>query len=100
MKTLNKHPKWFNKPLRLTKMEKKNPILVFNEFFECYHLHDCREVLWDFLIKAVCHDNCSPQERSCYLHFYEQVEQLIEAVFIVRRSKSLSATSKPKKKKL
>lgn len=46
MKTHNLHPHCYNAPLRLTPDQTQNPNLVFDDFFECYHLNEVREIMW------------------------------------------------------
>jgi hypothetical protein len=53
MKTHNRHPLWHSKPLRLSPEETQNPNLVLTDFFQCYHLQDVREIMWQWLRAAV-----------------------------------------------
>jgi hypothetical protein len=78
---------WHNQPLRLTEEERKNPFLVFNEFFECYHLNDVRHQLWNWLIEVVSSPNSisiEPLERSNHFYLYEKIEALIEACYMIK----------------
>ncbi len=87
MRSCNNHPVWHNQPLRLTDEERKNPILVIQEFFECFHLNDIRELLWNWLIEVVSSPNSissEPLERSNHFYFYEKAEALIEACFLLK----------------
>lgn len=89
-KTYNKHPQWYNLPLRLSEEELDNPILVFNEFFQCYHLNETREVLWQWLSAIISSPgsiSSEPLERSNHLYFYEKVEEIIEAAFLLKELK-------------
>lgn len=86
MKTHNHHPEWIRKPLRLTKEQEDNPASVFEDFFECYGLNDTREILWDWMIDAVCSSRSTsndPIDRSNNIFFYENIEKVIEAAFII-----------------
>lgn len=90
MKTHNKHPRWMNQPLRLSRKERKKPALVINEFFDHYHLQDIRELLWNWTVEIISSDNnlsYSAQERSNIIFFYEKIESLVEAVYVDRRKK-------------
>ena len=53
MRTCNNHPQWYNQPLRLTEEQRKNPMLVLYEFFECYHLNDVRDLFWKWLVEVL-----------------------------------------------
>jgi hypothetical protein len=86
MRTVNKNPQWFNQPMRLSSDEKKNPLHVIAEFFECYHLHEIRALLWSWLSEIIVSPNGisnDAQERSNHLFFYEKIEALIEAVLVL-----------------
>jgi hypothetical protein len=88
MRTHNKHPQWYNHPLRLNKEEKNNPILVIDDFFECYHLNETREILWNWLTEVISSANSisdNPHERSNHIYFYEKVEALIEATLVIQK---------------
>jgi hypothetical protein len=87
MRTCNNHPHWHNQPLRLTEEEKQNPLLVFIEFFECFHLNDVRDQLWNWLIEVVSSPNSissDPLERSNHFYLYEKIEALIEACYVMK----------------
>ena len=87
MRTCNNHPQWHNQPLRLTEEERKNPHLVFQDFFECFHLNDVRELLWNWLIEVVSSPNSissEPLERSNHFYLYEKIEAIIEACYVIR----------------
>ncbi|WP_207515966.1 hypothetical protein [Longitalea luteola] len=87
-KSHNHHPQWSNQPIRLIEKEKRDPLLVLDDFFECYHLRDVREKLWEWVSEVVTSPNeiaSEPLERSSNLYFYEKVEGLIEAAHILRR---------------
>jgi len=87
-KTHNKHPQWYNQPLRLTKEQKQDPLPVLDDFFECYHLNEVRIILWEWLTEVVS----SPRsisgdslDRSNHIYFYEKIEGVIEAVFVLKK---------------
>jgi len=88
MKTVNNHPQWYNQPLRLTEAQKDNLISVFEHFFECYHLNEVRQILWEWLVEIISSNNSisnDGSERNNHIYFYEKVEQLVEACFILQR---------------
>jgi hypothetical protein len=88
MKTLNNHPQWHKEPLRLIKKEKCNPHIVLDDFFDCFHLQDVRETLWRWLVAVISSPesiSSEPLERSNHIYFYEKVEGIIEAAYIMKR---------------
>ena len=88
-KSYNNHPYWRNNPLRLTPAQTENPNLALTDFFQCYHLKDVREIMWQWVTEAVSgpnnHSN-DHHERNNYLFFYEKIEKLVEAAWIINRS--------------
>lgn len=87
-KTYNYHPQWHNQPLRLTKEQKSDPLLVLDDFFECYHLDDVREILWQWLTEVLSSQHSIASEsldRNSHIFFYEMVEAIIEAAYVMRR---------------
>jgi len=87
-KSHNKHPQWYNQPLRLTEAQKENLIIVFEEFFECYHLNEVRQTLWEWLVEVISSNNSISNdgiERNNHIYFYEKIEQLVEACFILQK---------------
>jgi len=91
-KSHNKHPQWYNEPLRLTKAQRDNPIMVFEDFFECYHLHEVRQTLWEWLVEVISSQNSISNdgiERNNHIYFYEKIEQLVEACFILQKEPSV-----------
>ena len=86
-KTYNNHPQWYNQPLRLTEEQKQNPLLVLGDFFQCYHLNDIREILWVWLTEVISSPHSisnEGQNRNNHFYFYEKIEELIEAAFVIR----------------
>ena len=86
MRTCNHHPQWHNQPLRLTEEECQNPKMVIEDFFECYHLNDIREILWKWTVEVVSSPgsiSSEPLERSNHLYLYEKLEALVEASYII-----------------
>lgn len=88
MKTHNKHPQWHDQPLRLSKEQMKNPALIFDDFFDSFHLNDVREILWDWMVEVVSSPRSisnEPRQRNNHIFFYENIEILIEAAFMLRK---------------
>ena len=85
-KSFNQHPEWFNTPLRLNEQERNDPFLVLKEFFQCYHLNEMREIMWDWTVTVVSSPysiSSDHHERSNHLFFYEKMEQLVEACWLL-----------------
>lgn len=89
-KSHNNHPLWCNQPLRLNEEQKLNPFLVFYEFFQCYHLNETREIFWAWLTEVVSSPRSisnEPIDRCNQFFFYEKIEELIEAAFLISKEK-------------
>jgi hypothetical protein len=100
MKTYNNHPLWYNEPLRLTSHQTQNPNVVLDDFFECYHLNEVRELMWTWVVEAVSspHSNANDHhERNNYMYFYEKIESLVEAAWIMNRGTIKNAKHAPGK---
>jgi hypothetical protein len=90
MRTVNKHQKWQNKPLRLTEEQRKDPVLLFIDFFDSFHLHEVREILWEWMVEVVCSHRsiaCEPRDRHNNIHFYEKIEALVEAALLIKKQR-------------
>jgi len=90
-KTYNKHPHWYNQPLRLTEEQLNNPFLGLDDFFECYHLNETRELLWQWFSAVISSPgsiSSEPLERSNHIYFYERIEELIEAAFVIKTNQN------------
>lgn len=88
MRTCNNHPQWYNQPLRLNEEEWNNPMSVINHFFECYHLNDVRDVFWNWLVEVISSSGSISNEgieRGNHMYFYEIIEKLVEACFVLRK---------------
>jgi hypothetical protein len=87
MKSHNKHPQWYNAPLRLTKDQKNNPIKTFDDFFSNYHLNEVREIFWLWLVEVLSsrHNISNEYKPSHHLYFYEKIEELVEAAFVMHK---------------
>jgi len=87
-KSHNNHPQWYNEPLRLTRNQKDNPTVVFEDFFGCYHLHEVREILWEWLVEVISSQNSISNDgsaRNNHIYFYEKLEQILEACFMLQK---------------
>ncbi|OQP65858.1 hypothetical protein A3860_14790 [Niastella vici] len=93
-KAHNNHPQWYNQPIRLTEEQLNNPLLVFDDFFQGYHLNETREILWQWLTTIISSPGgiaSEPLERSNHIYFYEKMEEVVEAAFVLK-SKQLSTS--------
>ena len=98
MRTCNNHPLWHNQPLRLNEEEIKNPMLVIEEFFQCYHLNDARSQFWNWLVEVISSPgsiSSEATERNNHFYFYEKMEMLIEACFILKSQYHLAMQAVP-----
>ena len=88
MRSSNKHPDWYNQPLRLSEEERLNPRLVIENFFESYHLQEVREMLWSWMVEIVSSSRSIAQDakqRNDHIYFYEKIEILVEAAFLMNQ---------------
>lgn len=75
MKTHNPNPLWHSQSLRLTPAQTINPETVLDDFFQCYHLQDVKETMWQWLTAAVSSPGSHADdhhERNNYMFFYEK----------------------------
>jgi hypothetical protein len=85
--TFTKRPQWHNQPLHLTRQQCQNPLLILNDFFRCYDLNETRKLLWEWLTEVISSSRSISIEgcdRSNHIHFYEKVEEVIEAAFVIK----------------
>ena len=90
-----------NQLLRLDPEQQQDPTAVIRYFFECYHLKDLRELLWDWLLTALSSDNGTYSrgtDRSNLIFLYENIEKLAEAVYL-KHGKPIALKPHKKKKK-
>ena len=76
----------FNQPIRLSHQETEQPITVFQKYFQDYYLCDTRHNLWEMVMAGITSDNpyfADPSNRADLLLFYERIEQVLEAAFII-----------------
>lgn len=77
---------FYNYPIKLTKKQRRNPRRVFRDFFLDFHLVDIRKILWDWMTAAVTCDRepfNEPGGRNDVLYFYERLEILLEAAYLI-----------------
>lgn len=101
MQTCNKQKQNHNQLIRLTKEQQQEPAAVLSYFFECYHLKDLRELLWDWLLTALSSDNATyaqGRERSNLIFLYEKLESLAEAAFLMQQYPPAKKGKQKKKK--
>ena len=92
MRSLNTHLDWHNQPLRLNEEELKNPRLTIENFFESYHLQEVRQMLWNWMVEIVSSSRSISQEgqqRNDHIYFYEKMEALVEAAFLINQRTDL-----------
>jgi hypothetical protein len=73
------HKEFFNKPI-LT--GDQNPYQTIKAYFDDREMYEVRIRLWNLVETALCSDNIQfhePSERMSLIHFYGQLEKLIEA---------------------
>lgn len=99
MDTCRTRPQLGYQPIRLTDEEKQNPHLVLDDFFSCFHLHESREILWDWLVAALSSESGAfgtGYARSNLFFVYENMERLIEATHAIHRRRRKSMKRKQK----
>lgn len=80
---------------RLSKEAKENPLMVLYDFCDAYHLHEVRKTLWDWLVTALgkthsLYDDAKERSNLCF--FYENMEELMEAIYLLHQQQG---TPKP-----
>jgi len=73
---------------RLSEEEKENPLQVLHNFCDAYHLQEVRNILWEWLVTALGKTHSiydEAKERSNLTFFYENIEELIEAVYLLHQ---------------
>jgi hypothetical protein len=97
MRSINRHPEWENRPLRLSEEERKDLYGVLDDFFSSFHLQDARELLWDWLVAALSSESGAYESgyaRSNLIFVYEKLELLIEAAYGLHRRRKKSMKRK------
>lgn len=96
MSLFQQHQEFFNKPIRLTEEEKKDPINVIDEFFTDYRLSEIREI--NQQSDRICLSTDDPpfhdaDQRDRLLAYRASEEKLLEAASILLQNKA--SFSKP-----
>jgi len=76
----------FNRPIRLTEQDEKDPVLTFDEFFTNYSLSEIRQINQDMDQACLTSDTPpfhEPEERAALLNYREYEEKVLEAAFII-----------------
>ena len=85
----------------LSKEEQQDPIAVLHVFFDCYHVKDLHEVLWDWLLAALSTDSGiydRGRERSNLIFLYQKLETLVEAAYLLHFKQKKTKVARRKKK--
>jgi hypothetical protein len=71
-------------PLRLTPQEMEEPLFILLNFFQTYDLEDIRELGWVLVSRTLCQgdEELEGISREDILLYFEDVEKLLEAVFL------------------
>ena len=85
---------------RLKKEEKLHPLPVLADFCDSYHLHEVKQILWDWLVTALGKSHSiydEGKERSNLFFFYEKVDAVMEAIYQLntQQEKVKASRSKP-----
>ena len=63
-----------------------NPDLMISNFFDCYHLPELKEELWEWFSNAIARENSIYDDglkRSNLVTLYENIELLIDAAWLI-----------------
>ena len=96
MSHFQQHPAFFNKPIKLTEDEKKDPMRVIIDFFTDYNLSEVREIHQN--IDHICLTSDAPpfddpEERDNLLSFRDSEEKVMEAALILMEIQSEGSSS-------
>jgi hypothetical protein len=79
MQPYHNHKEFFNKPVFTGD---QSPYQIIKAYFDDREMYEVRSRLWNLVETALCSDNIQyhePSERMSLIHFYGQLEGLIEA---------------------
>jgi hypothetical protein len=79
MQPFHDHKEFFNKAVFTGD---QNPYQIIKAYFDDREMYEVRTRLWNLVETALCSDNIQyhePSERMSLIHFYGQLEGLIEA---------------------
>jgi hypothetical protein len=57
-------------------------------FFQCYHLNEAREILWEWFTEVVSSTrniSIDGNDRSNHVYFYEKIEEVVDAAYLVNK---------------
>lgn len=83
-------------PILLCEDEIKQPEKVFAHFFDCYHLPEIREQLWDYITGLMGSreaDDFSWMDRINAMTFYRELETFLEAAWLLHQKKKTKKKS-------
>ena len=92
MSLFEQNKEFYNRPIRLTLSEQKNPDSIINGFCGAHHLYEIRKYLWDLLETALTTNEGVFQDaesRQAILVFYAHLEELMEAIYLKNDQKVL-----------
>ena len=92
------HPEFFNRPIRLTEEERKDPLKVVSCFFDDYTLSEIRDHNQQMDYVCLSADSQSfqePDERDFLLCYRNEEEKVLEAAFLLSRNYDRAAKSPP-----
>lgn len=85
---------FFGEPYLLTPEQQKNPVSVFNSFFDSMALEEARQCIKELKEAALTSDLqtfSTPRDREDVMYVCWQLEMLIEAAFLVKRNSDKAA---------
>jgi hypothetical protein len=90
-------PGLFDQPIRLEAGERREPFRVMEAFFVDYRLYEWRHYLWNIVETCLGTDNdafAEPGERASLLLHYKDLEELLEAVWLVVEKRTTAMPAK------
>jgi len=101
MQHFRQHIAFYNQPIRLTEEQQQEPIIVIREFFQNFHLVEIRQKLWNWFETAITTEYGLFEEatdRSGLMQFYSQLEELVEAAYLIDQQQRKKSGKKRNKK--
>ena len=86
----SEYPDWHYQPIRLLKQEMTNPLAVVEAFFSGYTLPQARKHFKEMLEDAMCNVEVYAIN---YITFYDSVEKLIEAAWLLKEQSKREAVT-------
>lgn len=81
----------------LNSEEINNPQMVLTELFDFAHLPELKNMLWEWLKATVSgsyNKTLSNRERASILHYYEYLEKLLEANYLIHAQQKKAEAEK------